>query len=161
MKDRDLDAVTDCGNHLPQLAASDMNVIVLRRWSGRQERPWPQISHGRASTAPVAAVPEPAKALDATAIAFSFATAGNAEPRSRYRARPIERAAWPAAASTAGPRITAATCRLARSAVTGRIVISDRSALVAALATHARSAMRGERAALSGERFHRPSDELV
>lgn len=119
MKDRDLDAVTDCGNHLPKLAASDMNVIVLRRWSGTPERPWPHISHGRGIDSSRSRGAGTCKGAQRHRDRVRHGGERRAA-RSRYRARPIERAAWPAADSTAGPRITAATCRLARSTVRGR-----------------------------------------
>ena len=85
MKYRDLEAVAEWGDHLPQRAAPDMNVIAFRRWPGSQARPWPHISQDRASTAPVAAAPEPAKARAPTSslswierLAMDFGIAGNA-----------------------------------------------------------------------------------
>lgn len=61
MKYRDHNAVADWGDHLPQLAASDLNVIAFRRWPGAHERPRLHISQDRASTVAEAATPTPAK----------------------------------------------------------------------------------------------------
>lgn len=85
MKYRDLEAVADWGDHFPQRAAPDMNVIAFRRWPGSQQRRRPHISQDRASTAPVAAALGPAKARAPASglswierLAMDFGIAGNA-----------------------------------------------------------------------------------
>lgn len=85
MKYRDLDAVADWDDHIPQLAASDINVIAFRRWPGSQKRPRPRISRDRVATAPMAAAPEPAKVRAPASglswierLAIDFGIAGNA-----------------------------------------------------------------------------------
>ncbi|MDP3410362.1 hypothetical protein [Bosea sp. (in: a-proteobacteria)] len=85
MKYRDLEAVADWGDHFPQRAAPDMNVIAFRHWPASQGRPRLHISQDRASNAPVTAAPEPARARAPASrlswierLAMDFGIAGNA-----------------------------------------------------------------------------------
>lgn len=118
MKYSDINAVTDWGDHLAQLAASDMNVIAFRRWPASHGRPRPHTSHDRAETAPVAAPPEAARGRAPASglswierLAIDFGIAGNALAfGSAYEPYPPQ--SVPAPAKAARPRRSTLSGRL-------------------------------------------------